>query len=147
MAEVNIDALKKENEVLKKENSDLKQTNGELTAAIDKAAKDGSQIAVAVKGSYTGTVKDLEGEETKLKVEFEDGTAAIRIPKISGVNGMVGKLMPSELLFKLANGKPLSKEEKLHPAADSLTKERAQEILMYFAQVKASFVKTGKTKK
>ena len=141
MANENIDELKGEIETLKQENVSLREENGKLNTAIDKAAKTGNPVAKSVKGSYTGTVKDLEGEPKKVKVEFEDGTAAIRIPKISGVNGMVGKLIPSELLFKIANGKTLSKEEKLHPAADSINKERAQQILLYFAQVKASFVK------
>lgn len=141
MSPEELKALKDQNEQLIKENADLKADKVALEKQIDEAQASGKPVLAKIPGQFVAKWQDAEGEDKSRKVQFKDGTKSVRVPKLTSVAGVVGSIVPSVVLLKLANGQKLPPEFKSHFAASKLTKESAAEILTYFAQANVAFLK------
>lgn len=128
-------------ETLKAQLAQEKEKNAKLEKELAESASSGKAAKAKIRGALKIKIDDLEGNEKEVTIRFKDGTSNVRIPKVSGINGMVGEIIDSELLFKIANGQKLAEKEAKLPVASSITKERAQAILKFFYEVKASFIK------
>jgi len=143
IAELNlkIEALETQNAELVKANADMAVEKKSLEDTIAESAASGQPVAKKVPGSYLAKWQDAEGDDQSKKVEFKDGVTKVRVPKLQSTASIVGIVLSSEQLIKVANGKSLSGDYKTDVAHKMLTKESAEGILTHLAQIGASFIK------
>jgi len=129
-------------EEMQKALDEQKKIIQEQDAAIKKAKSNGQKVSEPVEGSYTANWKTPTGEAMKKKIEFINGAINLRVPRLDGFGIQVGKILPSRAVFALANGKKVKEEDlATFPNLADISKEHAQAIITYFAQIGAACIK------
>lgn len=135
MAEKTVEELQKELAAAKAETAALAAEKSALENSLEAASETGI-VSPKVSGKSTVTVEDPDGNKLKKTIGFKDGRVNTRLR-----NGLV---VPSAGLLKVANGQKLTEKEEENPMLKALTKQEAQDHLVYLISVDASIIEARK---